>query len=141
MTEDTTKTVKTLRQSLEARQILLADTKRDTRLKELQESLKAKLELRPEQSIAQFIKSLKLGLLDTFDECDMQLHDLLDALLMHLDRNKNKIGYPFTHTTYFEKQLEKCHERSEHVLQRTIMMSIFHTYWLPETFEWNVEGQ
>ncbi|KAI9685997.1 MAG: hypothetical protein M1822_003980 [Bathelium mastoideum] len=141
MTEGTGKTLKTLRQSLENRQIHLEESnERDERLKELQNNLKAELNPRPDRSQVQFLQILKSEIFETLNEFDKQSYSVLDTLLMQLDQNKNEIRYPFTHPTYFESQLEKCASRSEHVLQRTIMMNIFHPYWLPKIFEWNVEG-
>lgn len=133
------KTFTGLRRALQDRQILLdPSNSKDKRLEELQGKLKAKLKPQSKESTVQLLERLKSGIVSAMNSTSNLM--LLDALLMQLDQFKSEIRYPFSHPKYFKSQLKKCASRSEHVLQRTVMMNLFHTYWLPKIFEWNTEG-
>ena len=140
MTEETVKTSKTFANRLLNRGIKLEATN-DTRLGFLQNTIKAEIKPQPVEKIDQIFESLKSSLIQTFDHSDKQSFLFLDSLVMHIDKNKNEIRYPFAHSVYFGTQLQRCGTDTEHILQRTIMMNIFHPYWLPEMFDWNAEGQ
>ena len=67
-------------------------------------------------------------------------YDFVDRLCLDLDRNKKEVGYPIILSAYFEELQRKCADQNEAMLQRTVMINTFHTYWLNETLDYNTEG-
>lgn len=111
----------------------------------LKQDLKTRLVTRiprePAQTLEPLIEALKKAIPSNSNDLKERVYSWLDELRYQLDECACLTFHPFTHQRYFKYQLEKCKARNEHFLQRTVMMSIFQPYWLPRTFDWNVEGQ
>ena len=65
----------------------------------------------------------------------------IDNFSLTIDKEKHRLNYPIINQAYFDAQLKKCLSKNEAVLQRTLMMSVFHYYWLGDMFDWNAEAQ
>ena len=118
-----------------------ASNQADQLLSLLKDRFFPKVPVPREQDVKDLLADLQEMLLQSFQRLDTTASQLLDQLRYQLDKSHQDIHHPFTHSLYFERQLRKCSSRNEHVLQRTIMMNIFHPYWLPPRFDWNAEGQ
>lgn len=68
-------------------------------------------------------------------------YPFIDGLCFELDEGKKEVGYPIIHPKYFNDFLERCKTQNEAMLQRTIMVSVFHPSWLHNTLDFNTEGQ
>lgn len=68
-------------------------------------------------------------------------YTFVDEFSLKFDEGKARMNYPIINSAYFDDQLKKCLSKNEAVLQRTVMMSVFHHYWLRSVFDWNAEGQ
>ena len=89
------------------------------------------------------------NLKDTLDEYQKKIERyptlsyylFVDDLGFELDKGKKHVGYPIIHPEYFDAFLQKCRSQNEAMLQRTLMMNIFHPYWLHDMLYYNTEGQ
>ena len=93
------------------------------------------------QTLDVVIESLKQVISSIAGDSKEEFYPWLDGLRYQLDKSANLTFHPFIHQRYFKHQIQKCKGRNEHLLQRTVMMSIFQPYWLPSIFDFNVEGQ
>ena len=118
-----------------------ASNQADQLLSLLKDRFFPKVPVPRQQNVKDLLEDLKENLLQSFQRLDTTASLVLDQLRYQLDKSHQDIHHPFTHSLYFESQLRKCSSGNEHVLQRTIMMNIFHPYWLPPRFDWNTEGQ
>ena len=113
----------------------------DALLNDLGKKLAAEVPPQPLKNLEVLCGELKGNIQNSFQHSTGELYTLLDQVRYRLDECAKSIFHPFTHDLYFKSQIKRCQLRSEHVLQRTVMMSISHPYWLPAAFDWNVEGQ
>ena len=67
-------------------------------------------------------------------------YTFVDKLCLALDENKKEVGYPIIPSEYFEELQRKCASQNEVMLQRTIMINIFHPYWVNQMLDYNTEG-
>ena len=95
----------------------------------------------PVQTLDLVVESLRQAVSNISGDSKEEIYLWLDGLRYQLDKCTNLTFHPFIHQRYFKHQIKKCKGRNEHLLQRTIMMSIFQPYWLPSIFDFNVEGQ
>ena len=71
----------------------------------------------------------------------LSCYPAIDKLTYQIDEGKVNIDYPIIHPEYFKSFVQKCLSQNEAILQRTIMVSVFHPYWLDSMFDYNTEGQ
>ena len=75
------------------------------------------------------------------DRASESCYTFIDEFSLKFDEGKARMNYPIVNPAYFDDQVKKCLSKNEAVLQRTVMMSVFHHYWLGDIFDWNAEGQ
>lgn len=114
---------------------------KDERLPHLRSILKTALPERSMADIPELAAVAQEFVEQRRDNSSESCYPFIDEFSLKFDEGKAQINYPIINPAYFEDQIKKCLSKNEAVLQRTVMMSVFHHYWLGNIFDWNAEGQ
>ena len=113
----------------------------DQRLPHLRSILREALPV-PSLEIISELRDVTQEFLEQISEEPAQSHyTFMDEFSHKFDEKKARMNHPIINPRYFQAQLTKCLAENEAALQRTVMMSVFHHYWLDEIFDWKAEGK